>query len=131
MTIGAMLGLGCACLLIHPIPADFKLDVPGAPPVAQALNTTQQPPQLHAPPHRVTTRPRVPLAIGFGYDVPLDFAVQQVVPRFMTVDYDDTVDRQLPVTWQGGRPWPQVLQSVLRPVGLHMHIVGRKLLIAD
>ncbi len=131
MTIGAMLGLGCACLLIHPIRTDFKIDVQSPPPVAQALNTTQQQPTLNVPIHRGTKRPQVPLAIGFGHDVPLDFAVQQVVPRFMTVDYGDTVDRELRVTWQGGRPWPQVRQSVLQPAGLHMHIVGQKLFIAD
>ncbi len=131
MTSGSLLGFGISVLLLHPIHTDFKMDAQAPVAANPPAITTEQQPENKAVGRRTIPRPKVPLALGFGHDVPLSFAVQQVVPRYMTVNYGDTVDQQIRVTWEGGRPWPQVLMTVLDPIGLHMHISGRKILISD
>ena len=76
-------------------------------------------------------RPHPRLATGFGRDVPLEFAVRQVVPSTMHVEYGDMIDRQLRVSWQGGKPWQQVLHAVLVPIGLRVVTSGRTVRITE
>ena len=64
--------------------------------------------------------PRFFVAHGFGQNVPLSFAVRQVVPPRVRVSYGRGVDRQQPVSWTGGKPWDQVLRNAVRPLGLHV-----------
>jgi hypothetical protein len=71
------------------------------------------------------------MAVGFGHDVPLEFAVRQLVPATMRVEYGDTVDRQLRVSWQGGKPWDEVLRIVTTPIGLRVMTSGRTVRIAE
>lgn len=59
---------------------------------------------------------------GFGEDVPLEFAVQQIVPPDMDVSWGPGVDRSARVNWQGGQPWPQVLATALSPAGLEVGV---------
>jgi len=56
---------------------------------------------------------------GFGRQVPLSFAIRQVVPKGVAVSFPagSEIDDYL-VDWQGGRPWQVVLRGLLRPVGL-------------
>ena len=64
-------------------------------------------------------RPGPGLAQGFGHQVPLAFAVRQIVPASVKVSFSDGIDAEdLLVDWKGGRPWPDVLRSALRPPGL-------------
>ena len=65
-------------------------------------------------------RPHFRLATGFGHEVPLSFAVRQVVPAHIKVAFDNGVDRDVPVSWQGGRPWNEVLRAAVKPLGLHI-----------
>ena len=60
------------------------------------------------------------LARGFGHDVPLVFAVSQVVPTRVHITYGPGVDEQQHVSWEGGKPWDQVLRSTVNPLGLHV-----------
>lgn len=61
------------------------------------------------------------LAQGFGHQVPLAFAVRQIIPASVRVRFGDGIDADdLRVDWQGGRPWPDVLRSTLRPPGLQV-----------
>jgi hypothetical protein len=58
---------------------------------------------------------------GFGTDIPLSFAVRQIVPPNVDVAYGPDVDpEQLTVTWQGGRPWLATLRAAVAPLGLHV-----------
>jgi hypothetical protein len=134
MGIAMSFGVGGVILLLHPLAADFKIDgnrpLPalrqGPVKLALPVNPTDSSP---------VPRPAVPkgpsIAFGFGRDVPLDFAVRQVAPRWVHVSYGDSVDRQVRVSWHGGRPWNQVLGGVLMPLGLHMKMSGRTLWIHD
>jgi len=135
MAIATVLGLSSALILIQPIPADFKLEGVSPPPVVSVQPLVQPTapegqPEGAGPP-RPVIRPHPRLATGFGRDVPLEFAVRQVVPATMHVEYDDTVDRQLRVSWQGGKPWQQVLHAVLQPIGMRVVTSGRTVRITE
>ena len=122
MAIVLILGLSGALALLRPVPVDFKLDAM-LPPAAVAEQSGVQGGQPGTP--YVALRPHLILATGFGTDVPLEFAARQVVPASLHVEYGETVDRQLRVSWQGGKPWWQVLHAVLAPLGLHATMSGR------
>ena len=134
MAIAMVLGLSSAIMLLQPVQVDFRLDGI-SPPVAVAVQPLvaiappQMPPDGPAPPHPPVRAPR--LAAGFGHDVPLEFAVRQLVPATMHVEYDDTVDRQLRVSWQGGKPWEEVLRAVTTPIGLRVVTSGRTVRIGE
>jgi hypothetical protein len=118
MGIAMTFGVGGMVLLLHSLPADFRID--GTPPPAAVI----QGPASPAPPKGP------PLAVGFGQKVPLEFAVRQIAPRWLHVSYGDTVNSHMRVSWHGGRPWNQVLGGVLKPLGLHMKMSGRTLWIS-
>ena len=69
-----------------------------------------------APPER----PRYRLASGFGHDVPLAFALRQFVPPHVHVVFDQGVDRDVLVSWRGGRPWNEVIRTTVTTLGLHV-----------
>jgi hypothetical protein len=53
---------------------------------------------------------------GFGTDIPLSFAIRQIVPPDVEVAYGPNVDpEQLTVTWRGGRPWLTTLRAAVAP----------------
>lgn len=64
--------------------------------------------------------PRIPDAKGFGKRVPLAFAVKQIVPGRVRVEYGPAVDQSIVVDWKGGRPWDDTLRDALKGTGLHM-----------
>jgi hypothetical protein len=133
MAIGAIFGFSGALLLLHPLSADFKVDgVPPAivaPPPIQLAPQTGQPDEPPSP--RLEIRPQLILATGFGRDVPLDFAVHQLVPHSMHIEYANAVDRQIRVSWQGGKPWQDILHTVLMPLGLQSRITGHTVRITE
>lgn len=61
---------------------------------------------------------RFGIANGFGDQVPLAFAVRQIVPPGVAVRYGPGASSDATVTWRGGSPWNQVLQAAVRPLGL-------------
>jgi len=64
--------------------------------------------------------PQFAIARGFGNQVPLSFAVRQIVPRDVKVHFGKDVDPATAVDWKGGRPWNAVLWSAIHPLGLHL-----------
>ncbi|NHN86660.1 hypothetical protein GOB93_18795 [Acetobacter musti] len=56
-------------------------------------------------------------ANGYGRQVPLRFAVRQIVPRGVTVTFAPDIDTEAPVDWQGGREWNKVLASSVAQAG--------------
>ena len=102
--------------------ADFKLDPPAlaspgtAHTAAGAASEDSTVDDASAP----TARPYFRLATGFGRDVPLSFAIRQVVPAHVKVVFDDGIDRSALVSWQGGRPWNDVIRTAVKTIGLHV-----------
>ena len=65
-----------------------------------------------------------PVVAGFGDQVPLSFAVRQIVPARFQVAFGETVDSDTPVDWKGGKPWRPTLSDAVRPLGLTVSVDG-------
>jgi len=65
-------------------------------------------------------RPQFMVAEGFGDQVPLRFAVRQIVPRAVKVTYGPGADPDAAVDWRGGQGWNAVLSHAVRPLGLKL-----------
>jgi len=65
------------------------------------------------------------LAIGFGKDLPISTAMKQVIPEGYTYLIDDGITGGKNVSWNGGKPWPQVLNDMVHPLGLKASIDGQ------
>lgn len=59
---------------------------------------------------------------GFGSDIPLLIAMQQVVPAGYNVSLGENVNPDLSVSWRGGKGWKVVLQDMVSSVGLGFHL---------
>jgi len=55
---------------------------------------------------------------GFGTDLPLVIALQQVVPAGYQYSFAEGVNLGQPVSWEGGKAWQQVLGDMLAKEGL-------------
>ncbi len=64
--------------------------------------------------------PRFKMAYGFGDQVPLGFACQQIVPRAVRVTYGPGANPHQLVTWRGGDTWNRVLRTAVRALGLSL-----------
>ena len=65
-------------------------------------------------------RPRFMVAQGFGDNVPLRFAVRQIVPKSVRIVYGPGTSPDALVTWKGGQGWNWVLFHAVRPLGLRL-----------
>lgn len=81
-------------------------------------------------PLKALVPPAEPALSGFGDQVPLSFAVRQIVPPHFQVAYADAVQRDAPVDWKGGEPWRATLADAVRPLGLIVTVSGPKVTIA-
>lgn len=68
-------------------------------------------------------------AVGFGRDLPLGLALSQVIPSEFSHSYVEGVDAGTTVSWEGGSPWNQVLQDMLKPKNLTASIEGNRVII--
>jgi hypothetical protein len=66
---------------------------------------------------------------GFGDQVPLSFAIRQIVPARFQVAFGEAVKSDAPVNWKGGKPWRPTLSDAVRPLGLTVSGVGAKVTI--
>jgi hypothetical protein len=62
---------------------------------------------------------------GFGRDIPISFAVKQIVPSDYDVSFGGDVDTRLLVSWEGGGDWQTVLGNVLSAKGLTYNVSGK------
>jgi hypothetical protein len=68
-------------------------------------------------------------AVGFGRDLPLALALSQIVPPEYTYAFGADVNVGSTVSWQGGKPWNQVMDDLLASQGLRGVISGNKITI--
>jgi hypothetical protein len=119
-----------APLVCAPAQAEFLML---SPPDASATQDSETPaphPKLKRRPLKPHVSAPEPALSGFGDQVPLSFAVRQIVPANFQVAYADTVQKDAPVNWKGGEPWRATLASAVRPLGLVVTISGPKVTIA-
>lgn len=55
--------------------------------------------------------------VGFGSDLPLAIALQQIVPAGFQFAFGVGVNPGTSVSWEGGKPWKTVLSETLAPKG--------------
>jgi hypothetical protein len=118
------------CLAIAPAKAEFlMLSAPDASATQDADTPAPHPKPKRRPPKPHVSTPE-PALSGFGNQVPLTFAVRQIVPTNFQVAYADTVQKDAPVNWKGGEPWRATLAEAVRPLGLIVIVNGPKVTIA-
>ena len=96
------------------------------PPVAPAPAPAFSPAPMAAPqsiPLAPIPAPTMPTANannvqGFGNDIPLIIATQQIAPEGRQVAFGDGIDPAQPISWQGGQDWRATLTSALGARGL-------------
>jgi hypothetical protein len=60
------------------------------------------------------------MARGFGRQVKLRFAAEQIIPKAVKVTYGPGADPDVLVDWNGGGAWSDVLRDAVQPLGLHL-----------
>lgn len=68
-------------------------------------------------------------AVGFGDDIPLSIALTQIVPEGYEASLPNSSLENSTISWEGGKPWNQVLNGVLRPLGYTASIQGSRVMI--
>jgi hypothetical protein len=112
---------------------------PGEEPVMREIETVPVPAMPHPAPLLAQDRVAAPIAdktpnnavprdptqggqfadaVGFGRDLPLALALSQVVPPEYSYSFARNVNVGTTVTWQGGKPWNQVLDDMLAQSGM-------------
>ncbi len=66
---------------------------------------------------------------GFGSDMPLALALRQIVPPKYAFSFGDGVNAGTKVSWDGGKPWNEVLSDALAPLKVDYTIKGNKVLL--
>ncbi|MCE9507602.1 MAG: toxin co-regulated pilus biosynthesis Q family protein [Alphaproteobacteria bacterium] len=59
---------------------------------------------------------------GFGSGMPLAIALQQVVPSGYDLSFSPGIDKNIAVSWEGGKPWKQVLNDMLAAQQLNFRL---------
>jgi len=75
---------------------------------------------------KVRREPKPTPARGFGNQIPLSFAIRQIVPATVKVRFAREADRNALVDWRGGRAWPSVLRDAIRPLGFRAIVRERQ-----
>ena len=91
-------------------------------PVPHQASPTQSPISLQA---------SLPNVEGFGKDIPLAVALRQVVPPAYMLSFASGLDQGKPVSWNGGRPWNDVVTDMLSERKLHATMQGNTLMVAE
>lgn len=89
-------------------------------PVAAPAAKTDQPAQPEDVSEQVMSDE--PVVQGFGSDLALVIALQQIVPAGYQFSFAPGVNPGSVVSWQGGKPWPQVLKAALDEHGLGFQV---------
>ena len=111
LSIVTLLAMGCVSGMAR---AEFSLQATPSSPLPRPGGGPS--PASH--PQASSEKTRTAIASGFGHEVPLRFAVRQLLPKNWRVRYGQGVDPDRPVSWEGGRPWDFVLRDAVKPLGL-------------
>lgn len=112
---------------------DGKAAAPASAPVAAAAPTTPveaEPvspalaPFAPATPAPAAAAAPTDVVAGFGRDLPLVIALQQVAPAGHQFSFASGVNPGVMVSWEGGKPWQQVITDMLAPQGLSYQLQG-------
>lgn len=68
---------------------------------------------------------------GFGNDMPLALALRQIVPARYAFNFGEGVNAGTKVSWEGGKPWNDVLDAALAPIGVDFTVKRSTLIALD
>lgn len=71
------------------------------------------------------------IAQGFGTDIPLALALGQIVPGEFAYSFASNVNPGLKISWDGGKPWNDVLNEALKPHSLRADIIGTVVMVRN
>ena len=97
--------------------ADFVIT--STPPTPDPPLASEAPLKTPVPANHPTPS-RFEMAYGFGDQIPLSFAVRQIVPPTVKVTYGPGADPNALVDWKGGQTWNRVLLTAVKPLGLRL-----------
>lgn len=63
--------------------------------------------------------------VGFGTDMPLALALQQIAPPGYAFSFGESVNPGAKVSWTGGKPWIEVMNEMIAPLGLQASVRGK------
>jgi hypothetical protein len=89
-------------------------------------------PQMPAQPYYAMpqqTAANYPQAVGFGNDIPLALALRQIVPANYAFAFAQSINPGIRVSWNGGKPWDQVLNEMVSPLGMSAQIINKTIYI--
>lgn len=97
-----------------------------APVVAPVIERESEALPTPSPEILVAPRPAGPFANvdGFGADIPLALALGQIVPAEFAYSFASNVNPGLKISWDGGKPWNEVLNEALAVHGLRADVAG-------
>ncbi len=124
--------LGLAFSTSLPARADFQIGQTAAePPIfLGSPAVAAQPLRTYRAARIRVAAPGFMVARGFGQAIPLRFAARQIVPPAFTVRYAPGVDQDAEVDWTGDAPWNRVLLAAVQPLGLHVTVGVKSVLIS-
>jgi len=79
---------------------------------------------LPSAPHQQTTFGGEVVS-GFGSALPLTIALQQIIPADHQFVLEKDVSTDTSASWTGGKPWPQILTTMLSPLSLGYRLQNR------
>ncbi len=116
-----------------PLPPSGMTSLPGesAMMATSAMNRPTYPDRSPAPSSYAQPVGQYPVVQGFGRDMPLALALTQVIPPNYALSFGNGVNPGMSVSWEGGRPWNQVLQDMLGQAGLSVNISGQVVMVSS
>ena len=72
-----------------------------------------------------------PDAVGFGNDIPLALALQQIAPAGYAFSFGENINPGVKVSWTGGKAWTAVMQDMITPLGLKADVRGKSIVIRN
>ena len=82
-------------------------------------------PQQQAPAQQIAAPGSYAPAEGFGSDMPLVMALQQIVPADYAFSFGTDVNPGSHVSWTGGKPWNEVVSEMAASLNLQAQIRGK------
>lgn len=115
--------------MIAPAPQTFTAPAPQTL-AAPAPKTMMAPAPMMAAPAAMTSPAFEAPVRGFGKDIPLVIAAQQIAPEGRQIAFAQGVDPSMPISWNGGKSWRNVLSDALSTSGLQVAEQGNILFIS-
>lgn len=114
-------------LTINPFPKNSDGFKPGAMQKTTSQNASVQTP--HTPITAPATSKTFNVVNGFGADIPLALALRQIVPPAYAYSFGKNVNPGYRVSWEGGKPWNDIVNDMLVPLNLGAQITGKTVII--